>query len=98
MIWNFVRPMLSRVIGAWVAALAVWLTAKFGVAVDDSQQEQVIAGALAVTFALGQTVYAIVHRLVDKRVNPGDAASGHLATVEAKETAKLKADERAGDR
>lgn len=95
---NFFRPMLSRVVGAWVAALAVWLSAKLGIVLDDNAQEQIIAGAIAVAFALAQTVYAIVHRSLDKRLNPGDAASSHLADKEKTETARLKADDLAGRR
>jgi hypothetical protein len=88
---NFFRPMLSRVIGAWVAALAVWLSAKAGFVLDDNAQEQIIAGGVAVALAVFQTVYALAHRTIDKRVNPGDAASSHLAAAEAKATAELKA-------
>lgn len=95
---GFLRPILSRVVGAWVAALAVWLSAKLGIVLDDSAQEQIIAGGIAVAFALAQTVYAVVHRAIDKRVNPGDAASSHLAASEQKETAQLKAADFAGRR
>lgn len=83
--------MFSRVIGAWVAAAAVYLSSKFGIVLDDNAQEQIMAGAIAVAFALAQTIYAIVHRVIDKRVNPGDAASSHLAAVEKQETTRLKA-------
>lgn len=88
---NFLRPILSRLIGAWVGALAIWLSTRYGVVLDESQQAQIIGGAVAVLYGIGQTMYAISHRLTDKRVNPGDAASSHLAAVEAVEAARLKA-------
>jgi len=92
-LWNFLRPIISRVIGAWVGGLAIWLSAKYGVVLDENTQLQIIAGAVALLYAIGQTVNAVVHRTLDKKLNPGDAASNHLADVEAKEVHVLKAKE-----
>lgn len=88
---NFLRPIVSRIIGSLVAAVALYLSSKLGIVLDDNAQEQIIAGGVAVALALFQIVYAIAHRVIDKRVNPGDAASSHLAVAEKSETATLKA-------
>lgn len=91
--WNFVRPILSRIIAAWVAALAIWLAAHYNVVLDETVQQQLAAGFLAVLFAIGQTVYAIVHRATDKKLNPGDTASGDLAHEQAERDKVLKSRE-----
>lgn len=78
---DFLKPILSRVIASWIAALAIYLSAHFNVVLDETTKAQLAAGFLAVIFGIGSTVYAIFHRLVDKRLNPVDAASGSTAAV-----------------
>lgn len=91
--WAFIRPILSRVLASWIAAIAIWLAAHYNVVLDETAQQQLAAGFLAMLFAIGQTVYAVVHRVADKKLNPGDAASNHLADKESTEAAVLKAND-----
>lgn len=90
-IFNYLRPFLARVIAGWIAAAAVYLQARFHILVDDQAQTQLVAGALSILFGVGSTVYAIVHKYIDKRINPGDAASSHLAVTSMAVAAKVKA-------
>jgi uncharacterized membrane protein len=83
---DFLRPFLSRIIAGWVAAFVAYLSTKFGVTLDAETQ----AGILAVLLGIFTTVYSIVHRVLDKKINPGDAASSHLAAKEQVEVAALK--------
>lgn len=97
---NALRPFLARIIASAVAGLAAWLAAHYTIELDTDAQQQVTEGALVLALAIAQwlatTVYGVVHRALSKRLNPGDAASSHLAAVEQRETAHLKAAERAG--
>lgn len=61
----------SRVAGSFVAALAAWLTAR-GIDVGDTTQ--LTASVAAILLFVAQVVYAVVHRFIDRRVNPKDAA------------------------
>jgi hypothetical protein len=37
---------------------------------------------VVVALTVFQGLYAIIHRTLDKKVNPGDAASSHIAVLE----------------
>jgi hypothetical protein len=76
---KFLRPILSRLIGSWVAALAMWLASHYHIILDESMQEQLIAGFIILIFTVGQTLYAIIHRAIDVHFNPKDIASPTLA-------------------
>lgn len=80
------RPYVSRFIAALVASMSGWLTQKAGIGIDaDTQAAFVQIGVFVMLL-----IYGLVHRLLDRWLNPGDAASSHLAKVEAVETARLK--------
>jgi hypothetical protein len=81
------RPYISRIIAGWVAALVVYLNTKYGISLDGDTQ----AAILTVSLGIFTTIYSIAHRLIDKKVNPGDAASSHLAAQEQTEAQGLKA-------
>jgi hypothetical protein len=81
-----IRPFLSRILAGWIAALVVYLNAKFGVTLDGDTQTAILTLALG----LFSTIYSIVHRVIDKQLNPGDAASSHLASKEEAEAQVLK--------
>jgi hypothetical protein len=89
---NALRPFLSRIIGWAVAGLCGWLAVRFGVSIDTDTQTELVVALVGVVIPLMGGVASVVHRLVDKRLNPGDAASSHLAVVERAETAELKTD------
>lgn len=70
--WDKLRPLVSRVIGAGVAGTAACLESRYGVHVDPATQ-------LGITGAIVAGVYGITHRILDRHVNPGDAATSNLA-------------------
>lgn len=76
---KFLRPIFSRLIGTWVAALAVWLAAHFNIVIPESAQEQIISGFIVLLVAISQTIYVLIHRTIDAHVNPKDIASPTLA-------------------
>lgn len=82
---------ISRIVAAWVAGLASWLLVKFGIGISVEDQANVVEHLVGIIIPVGMTCYAIVHKLLSKRTNPGDAASSTLAASEASETSVLKA-------
>lgn len=77
------RPFFSRIIAAAVAALAGTLTAKTGITIDPATQ-----GTISTAVTVG--VYGVTHKVLDKWINPGDAASSHLATASVADAAAAK--------
>jgi uncharacterized membrane protein (DUF441 family) len=81
------RPFFSRIAAALVALAVTWLAAK-GIDLDQDTQSNLRQLVETTIYVI---VYAISHRAIDKRVNPGDAAGSHLAVAEKHESAVLKA-------
>lgn len=77
------RPYLARLLAAVVPALIGWLCGKLGVKLDPT----VVAELNTATVAL--LLYGISHTTLNKKMNPGDAASSKLAAVEKQETQEL---------
>ena len=91
--FDSLRPFLSRWIGSLVGVGAAWLVAKYGFNVNQQTQHDIAEVLVLLITTL--VVRDSTHRAIDKKVNPGDAASMHLAVVEKAESAAIKADERA---
>lgn len=72
---------LSRVLGALAGGVAAWVTAKTGV---DWTPE--------IIWTIGLTVYGVVHKLIDKKVNPADTAAKPAKAADSLETAVNKRD------
>ena len=81
------RPFLSRIIAPLVTALLTYLAVHFGLNFGEDAAGHITETAVIAVIAGMQIVYGLVHRVVDKKVNPGDTASSHLA-VEAKAAAE----------
>lgn len=84
---DLLRPLVSRFLGTWIAAFVTYLQFHYGITLDADTQ----AGLLSVGLGTFTTVYFLVHRLVDKFINRGDAASVTLAKVENQQVAAIKA-------
>lgn len=69
---------LGRLLAAWIAALCIWLAAKYGILIPDDSQVKIVAGTLAVIMALFTTVYSLVHKWLDHHLNPADTAASVL--------------------
>jgi len=67
---DFLRPILARIIAAFVGALASYLYAKYGFTLDNESQ----AAIVSTMFAIYGIIYAIVHKGVNSKINPVDAA------------------------
>jgi hypothetical protein len=88
------RPFLSRILAAFIAALCTWLTSRYKIEIEGDLQKA-LADALS-AFVLTSS-YAVSHRLLDKFFNPADTASSHLAVVGKEEVAAIKTVERTAE-
>lgn len=86
-----IRPFLARIVASLIVALAGWLTTHWGVDFTGLDSKELAENLVEWMLPLLLVVYSLVHRVLNKWINPGDAASGHLAGVEKLETKNLKA-------
>jgi len=75
---DLLRPFVGRVIAAWIAALSGWLASTVGVEIAPEDQAAVINAGVGIAL----TVYAVLHRMIDARINPRDAASPTVAAAD----------------
>lgn len=68
--FDLLKPFLSRIAGSIAGAIVAFLSAH-EIAVLSQNDVATIVAFILVVF---QVVYAIVHRLIDKKVNPTDSA------------------------
>lgn len=90
------RPFISRYAAILVAYVGGWLTVKYGVDLPPELRD-VLKDTLSAV-ALFMVTYVTTHRLVDKKVNPADTASEHLAVEGKAEARAAKVAERTADR
>jgi hypothetical protein len=88
---EFLRPILARLVGAAVAALCIWLARKFQVQIDADSQVQLTGAGLAVLWFIGNVAYSLVHKGVNSKINPMDAATNELADKGKSDQRVLKA-------
>lgn len=87
---NALRPFLSRLIAPFITAFLGYLALKFGIDFGADAAGNFTEYAVVVILAVFTAVSGVMHRLIDKKVNPGDAASSHLAATEKVEATMLK--------
>lgn len=83
---NVLTPVISRIIAGLVGTLAAYLETKYQVVIAPDTKQALVAGGIG-TFGI---VYPLVHRILDRWLNPGDAASSHLGAVEKAQAETLK--------
>lgn len=87
----FIAKILGPIIGAVIASFILWLKARWNVEVSLSSQEmtELINHTIdMMIFAISAGVSAVT---LNKKVNPGNAASSHLAAREKYEVQVIKA-------
>ena len=73
--FNILRPYLARVFASVAAGVALWAGEHFGVNLLPEHVEAI--SAFLMTLAL--IVYGVVHKAINSRVNPTDAAKVDMA-------------------
>jgi hypothetical protein len=87
---SFLRPFLSGIVGSVVAGLIAWLAAR-GINLDQDSQAKLVKMLVGFILPLFGGVFSIVHKVVAKYTNPGDAATSQLAEEHVHENEQLKA-------
>lgn len=67
------RVFISRIIAPVIAALVGWLTS-IGLDLDPGFGPALTEATTWLILAIFGAIYGIVHRLIDKKLNPGDVA------------------------
>lgn len=78
---TFLRPIIARLIASVVGAFASYLLVHYGVTLDADTQ----LGLEAVMLGFFGVIYSVIHRAINARINPGDAATQHMAVKERSE-------------
>lgn len=86
---SILRLFAARVIAGFVATFVVWLSTKH-INIDHETQQQLVDGLVTWSLGIFSVFYPVVHKLIDRWLNPGDAASTHLAHEERAEVAALR--------
>jgi hypothetical protein len=89
-ILDSLRPFLSRILAPLISAVFTWLAVHYGINFADDTREQVIEALVVVIIPLAQIVNGVAHRVIDKKINPADTASTHLAQEGKAEVAAIK--------
>lgn len=80
------RPFLSRIIAPVITALLAWAAIHLGLNFGDDAAGHITEYAVVVLVAVMQFVNGMIHRGIDKKVNPVDAATVPLAVAGKVET------------
>jgi len=81
-LFDTLRPVLARVIAGLVAALGVYLFEKLHFTLGP-EAEASLSGAVLLV------LYSAIHKLINRKVNPGDAASVTISKIEKVERSNL---------
>lgn len=87
---NLLRLVIARTIGGLIATLSAWLMIRYGIIVDDSAQAELTSNVVAVMMTIFTILYPLIHKLINRKINPGDAASSHLAREEKTQAEGLR--------
>lgn len=86
---SFLRPFLSRFISPFIASGLAFLALK-GIDLGDDAPARLTEYTVITIIALMQLLNGPIHKLIDKKVNPGDAASAGLAVAEKRKDDAMK--------
>ncbi len=72
---GIIRSVAGRILGAWVATAITWLGARYGLTMDSTGQQKLVADLIGMVLLIWGTIYPLVHRWFDAKHNPVDAAA-----------------------
>lgn len=84
------RPFISRLIAPFITAALGFLAVRFGLNFGEDAGGHITEYSVVLFIGLAQFINGAVHKAIDKKVNPGDAASATLASAEKVEAGMLK--------
>jgi hypothetical protein len=82
------RPFIAKFIAPIIGFCVTFLNKKYGIEFSDAETGQLIASLVdLVVFAVSTGISAVA---INKKVNPGNAASSHLAAAEKVQSEQIK--------
>lgn len=82
------RPFIAKVVAPLIGALVTILNKKYGLVFSDADVQQAVGPVVdLIIFAISTGVSAVT---INKKVNPGNAASAHLAGMEKEQVETIK--------
>lgn len=90
------RPFISRLIAPFITAALGFVAVRFGLVFGEDAGGHITEYTVVLLIGLAQLVNGAVHKAIDKKANPGDAASAHLAGAEKVEAEAIKSDQAVG--
>lgn len=82
------RPFIAKFVAPIIGFCITYLNKRFGIVFSDAETGQLVASLVdLVVFAVATGITAVS---INKRVNPGNAASSHLAAAEKVESQIIK--------
>jgi hypothetical protein len=84
------RPFASRIIAPAISILLAWLATKLGITFGADTEGHLTEFAVSIFLGVFLAVNGVIHKTLDKKLNPGDAASSHIAAQEKTESIVLK--------
>ena len=86
--YDTLRPFIAKFLAPLIGLAVTWINKRFGIVFTDAETQQVLASLVDLVVFSISTGFAGV--LINKKVNPGNAASAHLAGKESSEATVLK--------
>lgn len=77
------RAIISRVAAAIVAVLLTFFAGTLGVEVSPAVHDSLVEGVTMLGLGLWGVLYALLHRLIDRKINPADVAKHPASAVQA---------------
>lgn len=87
--FDALRPYLSRLIAGLVTMLLTWLMSH-GIDLGTDAAGGLTEAGTALAIGGFTIIYGLIHRTLDKKLNPGDAASSHIAKSDVTKADDLK--------
>lgn len=82
---DFLRPFLARIIAPIVTSLVAWLAVHYGITYDPGIATKQVTEAVIAVFGILAPLTGVVKQIIEKKVNPGNAASTKIAAIEHQE-------------
>lgn len=76
---TFLRPFIARIIAGLIGTLAGWLSTRWNIVLDADTQAQLVTAVTVQFFVVFSVLYPAIHKWINSKINPEDAASKALA-------------------
>ena len=76
---NALRPFISYILAPFLTAIAGWLMVNFGIEITNQQIHDIAEKLATYVFPLLMMANGVIRTLINRKTNPANAATSHLA-------------------